>query len=236
MSLEARKIEAAYGLTQVLFGVDLEAHRGRITTIIGPNGAGKTTLLLTLAGAITRSKGDVLLDGAPLNGLPAWERVKRGLALCPERRRLFPGLSVQDNLLLGSYTRRDKEGVKVDLERVYSLFPVLRERASQPAGTLSGGEQQMVAIGRSLLSKPRVIMLDEPSVGLSPLMRAKIFDLIQRVRDSEKLTVLLVEQDAVDALNIADYAYVLEDGRITLKGTAPEVAENPEVRAAYLGL
>ncbi|MEM0120351.1 MAG: ABC transporter ATP-binding protein [Thermoprotei archaeon] len=236
MLLEARGIEASYDSTQVLFGVDLKANKGEITCVIGPNGAGKTTLLFTLAGVLQAKRGDIIFEGSKLNGLPAWERVKRGVVLCPERRRLFPSLSVFDNIMLGAYTRREDKEVRESLEGVFTLFPILRERKNQLAGTLSGGEQQMVAIGRSLMSHPKVLMLDEPSVGLSPLMRTKIFEQILRIRDLGSIAIILVEQDAADALEISDQAYVLEDGRITIQGSAREVATNPEVRAAYLGL
>lgn len=234
--LEARRIEAGYGSTRVLFGVDLVAEKGKITTVIGPNGAGKTTLLLTLAGVLRETSGEVVLAGERLNGLPAWKRVAKGLVLCPERRRLFPGLTVLDNLMLGAFSRRDTDLITKDLVEVYSLFPILKARSGQLAGTLSGGEQQMVAIGRALMSHPKVLMLDEPSVGLSPLMRSKIFEQITRVRELSGLTIVLVEQDAADALAISDIACVLEDGRVTLRGKGSELASDPEVRAAYLGL
>ncbi|PSN94420.1 branched-chain amino acid ABC transporter ATP-binding protein [Candidatus Marsarchaeota G2 archaeon ECH_B_2] len=234
--LEARGIETSYGSTQVLFGVNLAAEENKVTCVIGPNGAGKTTLLLTLAGILQAKRGDILFDGERLNDLPAWERVKKGVVLCPERRRLFPSLSVLENLTQGAYTRNDTQDVRDTLEEVFTLFPILKERRSQLAGTLSGGEQQMVAIGRSLMSHPKLLMLDEPSVGLSPLMRSKIFEQILRIRDMGSIAIVLVEQDAADALEISDYAYVLEDGKITIHGAAVDVAANPEVRAAYLGL
>lgn len=234
--LEARGIETSYGSTQVLFGVNLTAKKNEVTCVIGPNGAGKTTLLFTIAGILQAKRGEVIFEGETLNGLPAWERVKKGVVLCPERRRLFPSLSVLENLTLGAYTRSDTQEVRDTLEEVFTLFPILKEKRNQLAGTLSGGEQQMVAIGRSLMSHPRVLMLDEPSVGLSPLMRSKIFEQILRIRDMGSIAIVLVEQDAADALEISDYAYVLEDGKITLHGAAKNVATNPEVRAAYLGL
>ncbi len=234
--LEARGIETSYGSTQVLFGVNLTAKKNEVTCVIGPNGAGKTTLLFTIAGILQAKRGEVIFEGETLNGLPAWERVKKGVVLCPERRRLFPSLSVLENLTLGAYTRSDTQQVRDTLEEVFTLFPILKERRNQLAATLSGGEQQMVAIGRSLMSHPRVLMLDEPSVGLSPLMRSKIFEQILRIRDMGSIAIVLVEQDAADALEISDYAYVLEDGKITLHGAAKNVATNPEVRAAYLGL
>jgi branched-chain amino acid transport system ATP-binding protein len=236
MILRARSMCVSYGLAQVIFDLDLDVEEGRTTAIIGPNGAGKSTLLNTISGLQRQSSGEITFRGKRIETLPTRERVKRGLVLCPERRRLFPSLKVRDNLSLGAFLRDDAKIVNEDLENVFSLFPVLRDRQGQLAGTLSGGEQQMVAIGRSLMSSPRLLMLDEPSVGLSPLMRQRIFDATARIRDMSNVTVLIVEQDAVDALSIADKVCVLESGRITLEGASAEIEGNPHVREAFLGL
>jgi branched-chain amino acid transport system ATP-binding protein len=234
--LLVEEVDVRYGLIQVIFGVSFEVRKAEITTIIGPNGAGKTTLLFTIAGILRNCAGKILYEQERVDTLPAWERVKKGLVLCPERRRLFPNMSVLDNLLLGAYLQKDENKVGENLERVFSLFPVLKERSKQLAGTLSGGEQQMVAIGRSLMSNPKLLMLDEPSVGLSPLVRSKIFEQIMKIRDETNTAILLVEQDAANALLIADRAYVLEDGKIVMGGTAEEVGSDKRVREVYLGL
>jgi len=234
--LKVRGLRASYGLAQVLFGINLEVSERVITAIIGPNGAGKTTLLSTISGLRKHSAGEITFSGERIERLPTRERVKRGLILCPERRRIFPNLRVSDNLALGAFLRKDRAKVREDLERVFELFPVLKDRSAQLAGTLSGGEQQMVAIGRALMSSPKLLMLDEPSVGLSPAMRAKIFDAAGRIRDTSDTTILIVEQDAADALEIADRVSVLESGEITLEGSATDVRRNPHVREAFLGL
>lgn len=235
--LEVRNLSSGYGKAQVLYSISLTIKPGDIMTIIGPNGAGKTTLLMTLAGVIRPYSGSIILDGQDITWLPPYERVRRGMVLAPERRRLFPEMTVLENLLMGAYVRLNRRGeVKDDLERVFQLFPVLKDRKNQVAGTLSGGEQQMVAIGRALMARPRLLMLDEPSVGLAPSLRERIFDTIARIRDEEKITILIVEQDASVALPIADYAGVLEHGRLVLSGPAEEIAGNPRVRKSYLGL
>jgi branched-chain amino acid transport system ATP-binding protein len=229
-------LDVSYGRAQVLFGVSLEGEEGKITSIIGPNGAGKTTLLNTISGLMRQTSGKIRFDGEDVEGIPTRERVRRGLILCPERRRLFPNLKVVENVKSGAFLRRDAQKVKEDLDYVYELFPVLKERKNQIAGTLSGGEQQMVAIARSLLSSPKLIMLDEPSLGLSPLVRSKIFEAIVKIKENSGKTVLMVEQDAVEAMGVADSVYVLENGHITMHGASSELMGSPHVREAYLGL
>ncbi len=233
--LKVSDLDVSYGSAQVIAGLSLVVEDGKINVVIGPNGAGKSTLLNTLAGIVRQRRGSILFNGEPIQDLPTRKRVAMGLVQCPERRRLFPNLRVKDNVRLGAFLRKDDK-IDQDMERVYRLFPVLKEREKQQAGTLSGGEQQMVAIARSLMSAPKLLMLDEPSLGLSPIMRERIFEAILAIRDTSDATVLLVEQDAVDALSIAQNAYVLESGQITMKGTKEEMVGNPHVKEAFLGL
>ncbi len=233
--LSVSQLDVSYGAAQIISDLSMEIEEEKITVIIGPNGAGKSTLLNTLAGVIRQTRGTVLFKGEPIQDLPTRKRVSKGLVQCPERRRLFPNLRVKDNVQLGAYLRKD-DTVDQDMEKVHKLFPILKDRANQLAGTLSGGEQQMVAIARSLMSAPKLLMLDEPSLGLSPIMREKIFDAILEIRDISEVTVLLVEQDAVDALSIGQNVYVLESGQITMKGTKEEMAGNSHVKEAFLGL
>ena len=203
-------------------------------SLIGSNGAGKTTTLRTISGLLQPVSGEILLDGEPLHRLPAHEILTRGVAHSPEGRRLFARMTVEENLRLGAYTRRDESEIAVDLERIYSLFPVLGERRRNKAGLFSGGEQQMLAIGRALMSRPKLLMLDEPSMGLSPIMTTRILDTVRELRESGT-TVLLVEQNALAALSLSDYAYVIDLGRTTLSGTGPELLADPRVQDAYLG-
>lgn len=238
--LDVRALHVGYGKVEAVHGIDLQVGSGQIVTVIGPNGAGKSTLLNAIAGALPTSgstRGTVLLDGQNLSGVPIEARVGRGMSLVPEKRELFASMSVEDNLLLGSYRRyRAREpGYADQREVVYDLFPRLRERRRQAAGTLSGGERQMLAVGRALMSKPRLLMLDEPSLGLAPLVTKEIYQIIVRLRQTG-VAILLVEQNARAALQVADHAYVLELGTVVLSGVASEVAHDPKVIDTYLGL
>jgi branched-chain amino acid transport system ATP-binding protein len=232
--LEVRDLAVAYGAIQAVRGVSFSVDRGQIVSLIGSNGAGKTTTLRTISGLLQPVSGEILLDGEPLHRLPAHEILTRGVAHSPEGRRLFARMTVEENLRLGAYTRRDEGEIAVDLERIYSLFPVLGERRRNKAGLFSGGEQQMLAIGRALMSRPKLLMLDEPSMGLSPIMTPRILDPVRELRESGT-TVLLVEQNALAALSLSDYAYVIDLGRTTLSGTGPELLADPRVQDAYLG-
>jgi len=235
--LRLRNLDAGYGKLTVLRRVTLHVNRGEIVTIVGANGAGKTTLLETVAGLVRARAGEIVFDGGAIGRLAAERIVDRGCSLVPEGRQVFATMPVRENLLLGAHVqlaRGRRREVAEDLERVYGLFPVLRARAGQLAGTLSGGEQQMLAIGRALMARPKLMMLDEPSMGLAPLVVKDIFAILRRVRDAGT-TVLLVEQNARGALKIADRGYVLETGRIVLQGTAEELLANRDVQRAYLG-
>ena len=238
--LALRALHVSYGKVDAVHGIDLEVHSGQIVTVIGPNGAGKSSLLNAIAGALPttgNTRGTVLLDGYNLLGVPVEARVDRGMSLVPEKRELFASMSVEDNLLLGSYRRyRAREAGYADQQEVvYDLFPRLGERRRQAAGTLSGGERQMLAVGRALMAKPRLLMLDEPSLGLAPLVTREIYQIIVRLRQTG-VAILLVEQNARAALHVADHAYVLELGAVVLSGIAAEVARAPKVMDAYLGL
>jgi len=232
--LEVRGLEVSYGQIKAVKGIDLAIERGELVCLIGANGAGKTTTLKTLAGLLAPSAGDIHYDGAAIAGLPAYALVRRGLALAPEGRGIFARLTVAENLQLGAYTRRDRAGVRHDLDYIHGLFPRLAERHSQQAGTLSGGEQQMLTIGRALMSRPRVLLLDEPSMGLAPLLVQKIFETIRRI-SAEGVTILLVEQNAKLALEVSHRGYVMESGHIVLTDTAAALLKNPSVQRAYLG-
>ena len=232
--LQVKDIDVYYGNIQALRGISLEVNEGEIVTLIGANGAGKSTLLKTISGLLKPKKGSIEYLGSNIDGKAAQSIVKAGISHVPEGRRVFANMTVEENLELGAYLRKDREGIKKDLEHVYELFPRLLERRKQLSGTLSGGEQQMLAMGRALMSKPKLIILDEPSMGLAPLMVKNIFNIIEMV-NKEGVTVLLVEQNANMALSIADRAYVLETGSIVLAGTAKELQESEEVKAAYLG-
>ena len=231
--LEVEDLHVFYGQIHALKGVALEVRNGEIVTILGSNGAGKTTTLKSISGMLPARRGRISLEGRLLAGVPPHEVVVRGIAHVPEGRRIFNRLTVRENLMMGAYLRRD-EGIPADLERVFALFPLLRQRLGQTAGTLSGGEQQMLAIGRALMSSPRLLLLDEPSMGLAPVLVERIFETVVDI-NRQGTTVLLVEQNAAMALAIAHRGYVLETGTIALSGTAAELAQNPEVRRAYLG-
>lgn len=227
-------IDVFYGNIQALKGISLEVKEGEIVTLIGANGAGKSTLLKTISGLLKPKRGSIEYLGSAIGGKPAQSIVKAGLSHVPEGRRVFSNMTVEENLELGAYLRSDREAIKKDLNHVFELFPRLLERRKQLSGTLSGGEQQMLAMGRALMAKPKLIIMDEPSMGLAPLMVKNIFNIIEMV-NKEGVTVLLVEQNAHMALSVAHRAYVLETGKIVLTGSAKELQESDEVRAAYLG-
>ena len=232
--LEVQDIQVYYGMIQALKGVSFSVNEGEVIALIGANGAGKTTTLQTLTGIIPAKAGSIIYEGKNLTKTPAHKIVEMGMAHVPEGRRVFADMSVYENLLMGAYTRKDKNEIAQNLEMVYKRFPRLKERTGQRAGTLSGGEQQMLAMGRALMSKPKIILMDEPSMGLSPIFVNEIFDIIQAVSESGT-TVLLVEQNAKKALSIADRAYVLETGKITMSGNAKDLLEDEAVKKAYLG-
>jgi branched-chain amino acid transport system ATP-binding protein len=233
--LEVTGLEVAYGKITALRGASLIVDRKEIVTLIGANGAGKSTTVRTLAGLNRPVAGRVVFDGKETIGQPPEEIVRRGLILAPEGRRIFPRMSVHENLIMGAYTRRDDAEIKVDIERAFTLFPRLKERAKQLAGSLSGGEQQMLAIGRALMARPKLLMLDEPSLGLAPILVEQIFSIILEI-NSQGTTVLLVEQNAFKALEIAHRGYVLETGTIVQTGTGKELLASEDVRKAYLGI
>ena len=234
MKLEIKDLHVSYGGIRALKGVDLTVEEGQIVTLIGANGAGKSTTLRAISGLQKPQSGSILYGGEELIGLPAKEIVRRGIIHVPEGRRVFPDMTVAENLKIGAFLRTDKGGIADDLDYVHSLFPRLKERSWQLAGTLSGGEQQMLAVGRALMSRPKVLMMDEPSLGLAPLIVKDIFSIIRRV-NADGITVLLIEQNANAALRVADYGYVLETGTIALTGTGEELLRNESVREAYLG-
>lgn len=234
MKLEIRDLCVSYGGIRALKGVSLSVDEGQIVTLIGANGAGKSTTLRAISGLQKVQSGSILYGGEELTSLPAKEIVRRGIIHVPEGRRVFPDMTVAENLKIGAFLRTDKTAIAQDMDYVYSLFPRLKERSWQLAGTLFGGEQQMLAVGRALMSRPKVLMMDEPSLGLAPLIVKDIFSIIRRV-NQDGITVLLIEQNANAALRIADYGYVLETGTIALSGTGEELLKNESVREAYLG-
>ena len=232
--LEVKDLEVYYGAIHAVKGISLRVEDGQIVTLIGSNGAGKSTTLHTISGLIKPRSGNILFDGTDITGTPAHKIVTSGLVQVPEGRHVFANMSVMENLDMGAYLRKDKDGIEKDKKKVFELFPRLFERKNQLSGTLSGGEQQMLAMGRALMERPRVLLLDEPSMGLAPLLVKEIFSIIKTINE-EGTTVLLVEQNANMALSIADYAYVLETGRITLSGPAADLSASEAVRKAYLG-
>ena len=232
--LEVSDLRVAYGNIEAVKGISFSVGAGQVVTLIGTNGAGKTTTLRTVSGLLRPRTGSITFEGERIDHLPAHVIVERGLAHAPEGRRIFPRMTVLENLELGAFTRSDGGGLRDDEARILELFPVLAERRSQAAGTLSGGEQQMLAIGRALMSRPRLLMLDEPSMGLSPIMMGRILTTVKELK-SQGTTILLVEQNAQAAVTLADEAYVIETGRITLTGTGAELLVNEDVRKAYLG-
>ena len=231
--LEVKDLEVYYGMIQAIKGISFEVNKGEVIALIGANGAGKTTTLHTITGLLSPKKGSVIFEGEDITKIPAHKIVSMGMAHVPEGRRVFADLSVYENLKLGAYTRKDKENLNKDLENIYKRFPRLAERKNQSAGTLSGGEQQMLAMGRALMSKPSIILMDEPSMGLSPILVNEIFDIIESISKSGT-TVLLVEQNAKKALSIADRAYVLETGKIVTSGKASDLLEDDWIKKAYL--
>jgi branched-chain amino acid transport system ATP-binding protein len=233
-ALELRNVDTHYGPIQVLRDVNIQIFPGEIACLLGGNASGKTTTLKTILGYVEPSQGEVLLDGERISGRTTREVVQRGISMVPENRRLFKRMTVKENLLMGTYLRSDGHEVDEDLEHVFKLFPRVKERLSQRAGTLSGGEQQMVAVGRALMSRPKVLLMDEPSMGLAPVLVAQNFEIIETI-NSEGTTVFLVEQNANMALSIADRGYVLQTGRIVLSDTAQGLLDNPQMRQAYLG-
>ena len=232
--LELKDLSVSYGNIAAVQGLDLTVYTGEIVTLIGSNGAGKSTTLRTISGLLRPRHGEVIYKGQPINGIPGHEVVKLGICQSPEGRKIFQRMTVSENLDLGAFVRKDTAKIAEDRERVLDLFPRLRERINQKAGTLSGGEQQMLAVARALLGDPSLLLLDEPSMGLAPVLVDLIFETIGRIRD-QGVTVLLVEQNALAALEIADYAYVLESGRLNMQGEAAKLLDDPSVAAAYLG-
>ena len=232
--LRVEKVDVAYGAIQVVWTLNLEVHRGQVVSLIGPNGAGKTTLLKAIAGLLPVQKGEIMFDGEDVSPEPAHERVRHHLSLVPEGRQLWSRMTVEENLLMGAFPTQLRSKAHTNLERIYELFPRLKERRKQLAGTLSGGEQQMCAIGRGLMAEPVLLMLDEPSQGLAPILVDQVFQLIQRIA-SEGVTILLAAQNANYALKISHRTYVMESGRITLEGPSEELRSSDHVRRAYLG-
>ncbi|MER8043384.1 ABC transporter ATP-binding protein [Streptomyces sp. NPDC094032] len=232
--LEVEDLRVAYGKIEAVKGISFSVDAGQVVALIGTNGAGKTTTLRTLSGLIKPSGGTITFDGQVLNGIPAHKVVSLGLAHSPEGRHIFPRLSIAENLQLGAFLRSDKDGIEQDIQKAYDLFPILGERRKQAAGTLSGGEQQMLAMGRALMCRPKLLMLDEPSMGLSPIMMQKIMETIAALK-AEGMTILLIEQNAQAALSLADYGYVMEVGTVKLSGTGSDLLVNDEVRKTYLG-
>jgi len=232
--LELRSLKVAYGGIQAVKGIDLLVRQRELVCLIGANGAGKTTTLKGITGLQPVKSGTIHYDGQDITGKPACVLVRRGLSMVPEGRGVFGGLSIEENLAMGAYTRNDRAAIRADVERVYGLFPRLKERRTQTAGTLSGGEQQMLAMGRAMMSRPKLLLLDEPSMGLAPLMVQKVFETVLAIA-SEGVTILLIEQNAKLALEVSDRGYVMESGEITLSGDAKALLSDPKVRAAYLG-
>lgn len=234
--LNVENLEAGYGPMQVLWKASLEVKSGTITSILGPNGVGKTTLLQTILGSVEPTGGNIVYEGQDITRLPSHEKVEKGLVLVPEGKHLFVGMNVLENLMMGAFPKRAASDAAESLELVYSLFPILKERSKQRAGLLSGGQQQMVTIARALMSKPKLIMLDEPSQGLAPKLVMEVFDTIMKLKNDIGLTILLVEQNADASLNAADYVYVMHEGMIKAEGTPAQVKQSSDIREAFLGI
>ena len=234
--LTLANVESSYGPIRAIRGVSLKVEKGQIATVLGSNGAGKTTILKTISGILDPTKGAITFKGEDITAKDPAHIVQRGLSHVPEGREVFPLLSVHDNLMMGAYTRRDRDGVARDLETVYGYFPILRERAKQDAGLLSGGQQQMLAISRALMAAPELMLLDEPSLGLSPRLTREIFEIVIRINRERGTTLLLVEQNANMALNVADHGYVLENGRIVMEDTCERLREKEDIKEFYLGM
>jgi branched-chain amino acid transport system ATP-binding protein len=234
--LTVANLETYYGPIMAIRGVSLEVAEGSVVTVLGANGAGKTTLLRTISGVMDPEKGEIRFDGQPIHGLSPDVIVRRGIVQVPEGREIFPLLTVAENLTMGAYVRTDHDGIRADMEMVYDYFPILRQRRQQPAGMLSGGQQQMLAIGRGLMSRPRLMLLDEPSLGLSPLLVQEIFAILRRLKAERKVTMMLVEQNAQIALDLADYGYVMELGRIVMADDAERLKASKDIQTFYLGM
>jgi len=232
--LKVSGLKVAYGGIQAVKGVDFDVHEGELVSLIGSNGAGKTTTMKAITGSLPINDGDIEYMGKSIRGQGPWDLVKQGLAMVPEGRGVFARMNTVENLQMGAYIRSDKAGIRADIDKVFAIFPRLKERSEQLAGTLSGGEQQMLAIGRALMSRPKVLLMDEPSMGLAPIMVDKIFEVVKDVY-AQGVTILLVEQNASRALTVADRGYVMESGLITMSGDAKQMLNDPKVRAAYLG-
>lgn len=233
--LKLKDVNSYYGQIHALKGISIEVREGSICCLIGANGAGKSTTLMCISGIQRISRGEIEFQGEPIHRIPPEEIVRRGIVQVPEGRRIFPELTLQENLMLGAYLRQDKAGIAESMHEAFSLFPILKERRKQMGGTLSGGEQQMLAIARALMGTPRLLLLDEPSLGLAPLITEKIMGIIQQIRKERGTTILLVEQNAQAALELSDYGYVIETGRVVLEDQAYRLLENPKVKEAYLG-
>ena len=233
--LQVEKLQCRYGKVAAVHDLSIEVARGELVVLIGANGAGKTTTLKAISGLMRPAAGRIVFEGADVTGAPARRMLALGIAHCPEGRRVFPQLTVRENLEMGCYLRSDRDAIEQDMTRLFERFPILRERSEQAAGTLSGGEQQMLAISRALMSRPKLVLFDEPSLGLAPGLVARTFDIIRAIR-AEGVTVVMVEQNAFAALELCDRGYVLEQGRVTKSGSAPELLDDPEVRSAYLGV
>lgn len=234
--LELKNVRTYYGNIQALKGIDLLVERGEIITLIGANGAGKSTTLMSISGVVPPKSGEIIFEGEFISGRDPEQIVSMGISQVPEGRRIFPHLTVRENLDMGALLRKDRAGIRTDLDYVFSLFPILAERRNQAGGTLSGGEQQMLAISRALMARPKLLLLDEPSLGLAPLIVQQIFEIISQVNRENKTTIFLVEQNANQALKVAHRGYVMETGRVTMADEASRLLENDEIRAAYLGV
>lgn len=234
--LAIRNLESFYGPIMAIRGVSLDVREGQIVTVLGANGAGKTTLLKTISGVMNPEKGEILYGGRNIAGSEPDAVVRSGIAHVPEGREVFPLLTVEENLMMGAYTRRDADGVREDRDMVFSYFPILKERARQAAGTMSGGQQQMLAIGRGLMARPKLMLLDEPSLGLSPILTKEIFGIVRRLNREQKVTMMLVEQNAMVALEVADHGYVMELGRIVMADSAERLLQSKDVQEFYLGV
>jgi len=236
LMLELRNITAGYGNIQVLHNIDIVINRGEIITLIGANGAGKSTTLMAVSGIVPVRSGKIVFEGESIHRLPPEKLVAKGICQVPEGRHIFPALTVQENLDMGAFLRNDSDGIKEDLEYVFSLFPILADRRGQDGGTLSGGEQQMLAMSRALMARPKLLLLDEPSMGLAPLIIKQIFEIVKKINKEQNTTIFLVEQNANQALHIADRGYVIENGVITISDTAENLLKNQDIQKAYLGI
>jgi len=234
--LKVQKLESGYGAMQVLWGPDIEVKKGSITTVLGPNGAGKSTMLWTIFGSVAPSAGKIIFEDADITAMPPHQKVAKGITLVPEGKHIFKEMTVYENLMMGAYLKENMAKLDESLELVYSLFPILKEREKQVAGTLSGGEQQMVTIGRALMARPKLIMLDEPSQGLAPKLVLEVFETVEKMKEEVGLTILLVEQNTDASLSAADYVYIMQEGSIKAEGTPDVIKQSDEIREAFLGL